>query len=98
MNLEPNARTRKFLAGIVLTGMLLLLCLGVSGSPAAHAQEVATPEPICPEFTCRWFSVDHVRRARPLGCNPAINWATVNWVLCHPVDVVKSLHLPPILR
>ena len=61
MNLEPNARTRKFLAGIVLTGMLLLLCLGVSGSPAAHAQEVATPEPNSDYFTIITTTLDDGR-------------------------------------
>ncbi|OIO86699.1 MAG: hypothetical protein AUK02_05730 [Anaerolineae bacterium CG2_30_58_95] len=45
MNAKPNIQMRKFLYGFVLAGMMLFLCLGVSGSPAAHAQEVETPEP-----------------------------------------------------
>jgi len=45
MNAKPNNQIRKFLQGIVLAGMMLFLCLGVSGSPAVHAQEVATPGP-----------------------------------------------------
>ena len=45
MNAKPNNRIRKFLYGIVLAGLMSFLCLGISGSPAVHAQEAKTPEP-----------------------------------------------------
>ena len=61
MNAKSNNRIRKFLYGVVLAGMMLFLCLGVSGSPAAHAQEAQTPEPNTEYFTVITTTLDDGR-------------------------------------
>ena len=45
MKTKSNNQIRKFLYTIMLVGMILSLCLGMSGSPAARAQEAWTETP-----------------------------------------------------
>jgi hypothetical protein len=45
MNIKSKDQYRKFLYGIALAGMVLIIWFGLSGSPAARAQEAVTPTP-----------------------------------------------------
>jgi hypothetical protein len=68
MSAKSNNQIRKFLYGIVLTGMIFSLCLGVGGSPAAHAQEAGTETPT----------------ATPTGTNPPGGAPLINDALIAP--------------
>ena len=48
MNKKLNNSIRKFLYGIILAGLILALCLGSSGAPAARAQGQPPPQPTQP--------------------------------------------------
>ncbi|MCX6035203.1 MAG: C39 family peptidase [Chloroflexi bacterium] len=45
MSVKSKDQYRKFLYGIALAGMVLIIWFGLSGSPAVRAQEAATPTP-----------------------------------------------------